>query len=153
MMYFEVLRHFAIFQELVDVEECVFVPLLMTKFNMANISKWADALVPRLLTLYSNTFLKPATFGYSRPNHPLLPAFDAVERVRTEWKMVDYPIGRYCDEAIEWVEGEMTIVTAIPRPNTRYDNVLSLPVTTKQVWLPCQPSIDSRNRHRGRASL
>ena len=134
MMYFEVLRHFAIFQELVNVEECVFVPLLMTRFTLANISKWADALAPHLLTLHSNTYIKPATFGAGKPTHPLLPAFDAVERVRTDWKMVDYPTGRYCDEAIEWVEGELTIVAGIPRPNTKYDNVLSLPVTTKQVY-------------------
>lgn len=133
MMYFEVLRHFAIFQELVDVEECVFVPLLMTRFTIENISKWADALAPRLLRLHSNTFMKPGRFNRGPPAHPLLSAFDAVERVRTQWKMVDYPTGRYCDEAMEWIDGQLDIVASIPRPNTKYDNILSLPVATKTV--------------------
>ncbi|KAI9763307.1 MAG: hypothetical protein M1840_000789, partial [Geoglossum simile] len=133
MMYFEVLRHFAIFQELVDVEECVFVPLLMTRFTIENVSKWADALAPRLLYLPSNTFMKPGRFHHGPPTHPLVPAFDAAERVRTQWKMVDFPAGRYCDEAMEWVDGQLDIVAAIPRPNTKYDNILSLPVATKIV--------------------
>jgi hypothetical protein len=37
MMYFEVLRHYAIYQELTNVEECLFVPLLMTNFSTENI--------------------------------------------------------------------------------------------------------------------
>lgn len=136
MMYFEVLRHFAIFQKLVDVEECVFVPFLMTRFSLENISKWADALAPRLLPLHANTFIQPAIFSVLRntTGHPLRPAFDAVDRVRTNWMTVDYPKGQYCDEVIEWVEGEMQIVANIPRPITRYDNILSLPVMTKEIW-------------------
>jgi hypothetical protein len=51
MMYFEVLRHFAIYQELTAVEECVFVPLLMTNFTMENIQKWSDVLAKHLLPL------------------------------------------------------------------------------------------------------
>lgn len=135
MMYFEVLRHFAVFQELVDVEECIFVPLLMTRFALENIAKWADALAPRLLPLHSNTFITPALFSVLRgpQRHPLLPAFDAVERVRTDWKTVDYPEGAYCDEPIEFIEGQLEILVSIPRPNTRYDNILSLPVTTKEI--------------------
>lgn len=127
MMYFEVLRHFAVFQELVDVEECVFVPLLMTRFAMENVAKWADVLAPNLLPLHSNHFLKPATYTVGRPTHPLLPAFDAVERVRTNWETVDYPNASYDQEVIQWVEGELTIMTEIPRPKTRYDFIKSLP--------------------------
>lgn len=44
MMYFEVLRHFAVFQELAEVEECLFVPLVMTHFTRDNVHKWRDVL-------------------------------------------------------------------------------------------------------------
>jgi hypothetical protein len=131
MMYFEVLRHFAIFQELVDVEECVFVPLIMTKFSLENIARWADVLAPRLLPLHANTFIK--RYGLYGMQHPLLPAFDAAERVRTRWKTVDYPEGRYCDENMDRVYGEYNIVASFPRPTTRYDNILSLPIMTHTV--------------------
>ncbi|KAH8601094.1 hypothetical protein B0O99DRAFT_667549 [Bisporella sp. PMI_857] len=133
MMYFEVLRHFAVYQDLVDVEECVFVPLLMTRFSLENISKWADALAPRLLTLHSNIYLRAGSSLSPNRRHPLLPAFDAAERVRTEWKMVDYPDTTYHQEIIQWVQGEMSIMTEIPRPKTRYDFIVSLPMTTKTV--------------------
>ncbi|KAH6850677.1 hypothetical protein B0I37DRAFT_428923 [Chaetomium sp. MPI-CAGE-AT-0009] len=133
LLYFEVLRHYAVYQELVDVEECVFVPLLMTRFTLDNISKWADVLAPRLLPLRANTSLRPATQFMKKPAHPLLGAFDAAERVRTEWKMVDYPETSYDQEVIEWVEGEMTLMTDIPRPKTRYDFIMSLPMIYKTV--------------------
>jgi hypothetical protein len=65
--------------------------------------------------------------------HPLLPAFDAAERVWTRWKTVDYPEGRYCDENMDRVYGEYSIVASFPRPTTRYDNILSLPIMTHTV--------------------
>ncbi|KAH6868978.1 hypothetical protein B0T10DRAFT_501963 [Thelonectria olida] len=133
LTYFEVLRHFAVYQELVDVEECVFVPLLMTRFTLDNISKWADVLAPRLLPLRANTYLRPATQFKKKPAHPLLGAFDAAERVRTEWKMADYPETSYDREVIEWVEGEMTLMTDIPRPKTRYDFIMSFPMIYKTI--------------------
>ncbi|PVH71443.1 hypothetical protein DL98DRAFT_660642 [Cadophora sp. DSE1049] len=131
VMYFEVLRHFAVFQELVDVEECVFVPLLMTKFGLENIARWADTLAPRLLPMPSNTFMKRG--GSWGTSHPLIPALDAAERVRSNWRMVDYPSQRYCDEFVFNANGEFTLEAAFPRPNTRYDNILSLPIVTKTV--------------------
>ena len=41
--YFEVLRHFQISQELVDVQECLFVPLLMGSFDSAKALRWRRA--------------------------------------------------------------------------------------------------------------
>jgi hypothetical protein len=133
MMYFEVLRHFAVFQELADVEECVFVPLLMTKFSNQNVAKWADILVTRLLPLHSNTYLTPYTHPNSRIQHPLVPAFDAIERIRTDYTMVDYPNGAYDEESIREVEGTATIHVDLPRPKSKYDFIMSLPIVTKQV--------------------
>lgn len=133
MMYFEVLRHYAIFQELVNVEECVFVPMLMTNFTVDNIYKWADVLSRSLLPMHSSTYLQP--FGFLRLNrqHPLLKAFDANERIKTNYANVDFPTGRYCDESITSVSGSITIRADIPRPKTRFDRILSLPVIKKTV--------------------
>jgi hypothetical protein len=125
MMYFEVLRHFAVFQELVQVEECVFVPLLMTNFTMENIHKWADVLAVALLPVPANTWLQP--FSWLR-RHPLLKGFDANERIRTNYAHVDFPAARYCDDAITEVRGDFTIRAMLPRPKTKFDRILSLPI-------------------------
>lgn len=133
MMYFEVLRHYAIYQELVSVEECVFVPLLMTNFTVDNIFKWGDVLSRHLLPMHSSTYLQP--FGFLRLNrqHPLLKAFDANERIKTHYENVDFPTGRYCDEGIISVSGSITIRANVPRPKTRFDRILSLPIIRKTV--------------------
>ena len=131
MMHWEVLRHFAVYQELVDVEECVFIPFPLTRFTVANIAKWADTLVQFLRPLRSNTFFRPNGFFGTTPRHPLVPAFDAAERVRTNWALVDYPTSAYDEEPIQYVSGTMTVTVDIPRPQTRYDNIRSLPLITK----------------------
>ncbi|MFA7346868.1 MAG: papain-like cysteine protease family protein [Desulfurivibrionaceae bacterium] len=131
MMYFEVLRHYAIFQELSSVEECVFVPLLMTNFTTQNIYKWRDVLARHLLPLPSNTYLQPFSFiGFGR-QHPLLRAFDANERITTNYANIDFPAGSYDDERISFVKGDIYLRTNLPRPKTRYDRILSLPVVTR----------------------
>ncbi len=130
MLYFEVLRHYAIYQELANVEECVFVPLLMTNFSVENIYKWSDVLASHLLPMPSNTYLLP--FGRV-DRHPLLKAFDANERIKTNYANVDFPDGRFCDENISSISGILTIRANIPRPKTRFDRLLSLPIIRKTV--------------------
>lgn len=132
MMYFEVLRHYAIYQELSHVEECVFVPLLMTHFTRSNIYKWSDILANHLLPLPSNTYLQPFPFLRYRFKHPLIPAFDANARKQTNYAFVDFPKGAYCDEPITSVAGYMTLRVNIPRPKTVYDRVLSFPIVTRE---------------------
>ncbi|KAK6501434.1 hypothetical protein TWF481_009272 [Arthrobotrys musiformis] len=131
IMHYEVLRHFAVYQELVDVEECVFIPFPLTKFTVLNIAKWADALSLRLLPLHSNSYKDPNYFYGSGERHPLYPAFDALERVRTNWELVDWPDGPYCKEQVIWVQGEATVSINIPRPATKYDLIHSLPIITE----------------------
>lgn len=128
MMYFEVMRHYAIFPELAGVEECVFVPLLMTNFTMENIFKFQDVLAANLLSMPSNAYL-PAVNG----EHPLARAFDAVTRIRTGYANLDFPEGRYCDEQIGIIEGTFDLTVLIPRPRTQYDRIISLPLVNKQV--------------------
>ncbi|MEZ4884175.1 MAG: hypothetical protein R3E32_05490 [Chitinophagales bacterium] len=137
MMYFEVLRHYAIYQELTSVEECVFVPLLMTNFTTENIHKWKDVLAQHLLPIHSNTYLyRPFLKRRSRYNyrrHPLLKAFDANERIKTNYERVDYPAEgeSYADGEIEQIKGYFIMNINIPRPKTKYDRILSLPLAKK----------------------
>jgi hypothetical protein len=130
IMYFEVLRHFAVFQRLSSVEECVFVPLLMTNFTAHNIHKWRDVLARFLLPMPAETYLQPFSFTPDSPRqHPLLKAFDANERIKTHYANVDYPEGSYDDERIQFVKGTMRLRVNLPRPRTRFDRILSLPIT------------------------
>ncbi len=133
MMYFEVLRHYAVFQELAAVEECVFVPLLMTNFTRENIFKWKDVLCNHLLSVNSNTYLRPLGFYLIKYKHPLLPAFDAIERILTNYTRVDFPNGRYADERMTEVTGKVVLRVQIPRPKTRFDRILSFPVIKKTI--------------------
>jgi hypothetical protein len=45
IQYFEVLRHFVVEQELVDVRECLFIPLTMTRFDDEKIVRWKECLL------------------------------------------------------------------------------------------------------------
>ncbi len=133
MMYFEVLRHYAVYQELSAVEECVFVPLLMTNFTYENIYKWKDVLVNHLLPVNSNTYLQPISFYLGRNRHPLSRAFDAIERIQTNYSQVDYPENRYADERMTEITGKINLRVNIPRPKTRFDRILSFPVIKKTI--------------------
>lgn len=137
MMYFEVMRHFAVYQEISHVEECVFVPLLLTHFTTENIHKWKDILAVNLLTIPSNTYLyKRSIFGVSggwssssrSRRHPLIKAFDANERIKTEYTKVEFPDKTYADEPIEEISGFLKMNIHIPRPKTRFDRILSFPI-------------------------
>jgi hypothetical protein len=125
MMYFEVLRHYAIFQELVSAEECVFVPLPLARFTVENVGRWRDVLAPALMPLPSSTYLE------TRAGHPLVKAFDAVERIRTHYANIDYPAGSYDQEPIRFMRGTLQLRVSLPRPKTRYDRVRSLPIETR----------------------
>lgn len=133
MMYFEVLRHYAVYQELASVEECVFVPLLMTNFTNENIYKWKDVLASHLLPVNSNTYLQPLGVYLIKYRHPLLKAFDAIERIQTNYTQVDYPLGRYADERMTEISGKINLRVNIPRPKTRFDRILSFPVIKKTI--------------------
>lgn len=133
MMFFEVLRHYAIFQELVDVQECVFVPLLLTEFTQENISKWKDVLAENLLPIPSNTYLQPAWFAKYVRRHPLEKAFDANERIKTDYTRVDYPENTYAEDQITSISGEIRLRTRLPRPRTQYDRIMSLPIISRTI--------------------
>lgn len=135
MMYFEVLRHYAIFQELSHVEECVFVPLLFTSFSVDNICRFKEVLARRLLPLSASTYLQPGRAMLFGRQHPLLKAFDAIERIKTNYARVDYPLAgeTYADGRITFLQGELDLRIDLPRPKTNYDRIKSLPLISKTV--------------------
>lgn len=96
--YFEVLRHYAIEQELVDVQECLFVPLPLSHFDHAKVLRW------------SNT-LRRGIYGTK-----LRRGFDAIERIETNYANSDFPVASYCDETIEEFTGNFTISFDFKRP-------------------------------------
>ncbi|SFF08517.1 N-acetylmuramoyl-L-alanine amidase [Chitinophaga sp. CF118] len=131
ILYFEVLRHFAVYQELSSVEECVFVPFLMTNFSPENIYKWRDVIAPRLLPMPSNTYMSVVGFGGGY-QHPLLKAFDANERIKSNYAYVDFPSGSYDDERITNITGSIDIRVNIEQPKTLYDRIKTFPLITTQ---------------------
>ncbi|KAA1243719.1 hypothetical protein [Aquimarina sp. RZ0] len=133
MMYFEVLRHYAIYQEVSHVEECVFIPLLLTHFTTENINKWKDILATNLLPIPSNTYLGKFSYFFGKRNHPLLKAFDANKRIQTNYDRVDFPKEgeTYADGDVESIQGRFSMNVNMPRPKTKYDRIKSLPIITK----------------------
>jgi hypothetical protein len=98
MEYFEVLRHLYVSTEVADVQECLFIPLLRSKFDFSKTLRWQ-----RLL----QTFLQ---------HRDLKSGFDAIKRVQTDWADVYTPIGQYADERIISIRGQLHLTLSIPLP-------------------------------------
>jgi hypothetical protein len=96
--YFEVLRHLQVSQELAAVQECLFVPFAVSPFTMEKALRWRE----------------PVERGLR--NRGLRTSFDALERVRANWAGADMPVGRYADELLTDLDGELTVRITLPRP-------------------------------------
>jgi hypothetical protein len=96
--YFEVLKHYAIELELVDVQECLFVPLPMSLFDHQKILRWRNT-------------LRRAVYG-----RKLVRGFDAIERITNNYADSDLPTGSYADEVIEDFSGNFSISFELKRP-------------------------------------
>lgn len=103
MQYFEILRHLLIETKLADVQECLFVPLPMSEFTTDKILRWKNTLSGVLL------------------DEDLREGLNAVDRIENEYKFVDFPTGRYADEIIDYIDGELTISFAFTRPLDQAD--------------------------------
>lgn len=99
--YFEVLRHFAVEHKLVEVQECLFVPLLMSPFDRDKILRWRQPLQKGLR------------------DRRLLPAFDALDRIAHNYDGADVPVGSYADEAISRIEGLLRVSFRLVRPSDK----------------------------------
>lgn len=122
MQYFEVLRHFAIEQDLTDVQECLFIPLQLGFFDKYKILRWKNIL---------RNNLRISKTGYYR--HPLYKAFDVLEKyVANPNYKPEHPIA---DQQITEIKGEVSISfrfsipPMIPQEQTQTDNTTGSTVT------------------------
>ncbi|MBK9947024.1 MAG: M23 family metallopeptidase [Nitrospira sp.] len=99
IQYFEVLRHFAIRNRFVGAQECLFVPLQISNFNIEKILRWRNTLDNRLLV--------PGLRG----------AFAAVERIQNEresatenyYDSIGYPRVNFAEQNIVSFQGELFV--------------------------------------------
>jgi hypothetical protein len=104
MEYFEVLRHLIVRQRLVDVQECLFVPLQMSRFDRAKALRWLNTLQPVM------------------PTRDLREGFNAIERIDNHYDGSNLPVGRYADQPIEYVEGDLQLRFQLSRPRDKDDD-------------------------------
>ena len=97
--YFEVLKHYAIEQNLVDVQECLFVPLPMSLFDHKKVMRWKNT-------------LRRSVYGAQVKR-----GFDAIERIADDYTNSDLPLGSYADEVIENFSGNLSISFELERPS------------------------------------
>jgi hypothetical protein len=108
--YFEVLRHYAIESKLSHVQECLFVPLLISQFDVAKVVRWRNTI--------QDTLKLPPPRGLSSifGAHPLIRGLDACERIHNAYEGSDLPTGMYADEAVENISGEIWVTFQLNRP-------------------------------------
>ncbi|HEY6173136.1 MAG TPA: papain-like cysteine protease family protein, partial [Kofleriaceae bacterium] len=98
VQYFEVLRHFQLTHEVVGVAECLFVPFLVSEFDLEKALRWRE----------------PLTAALRRRD--LAGAFDAAERVRSNWVDAHVPAGAYAEDPLQWLDAELYVRIELPRP-------------------------------------
>ena len=103
IQYFEVLRHLLVRQRLVDVQECLFVPLLMSRFDRDKALRWT-------------TILQGAVPARLRGG------FAALERMKNQYAGSDLPVGSYADQALENLDGHLYLRFEIARPRDTDDD-------------------------------
>jgi hypothetical protein len=126
MEYFEVLRHFLVRNRLADVQECLFVPLLMSRFDNSKALRWRAPL---------QRYLK---------NRALARGFDALQRIADNYVGSDMPVGAYAEEELEYLDGFLRIRFQIVRPRDNDDDTFNtaawdgisflLGITGKEFW-------------------
>lgn len=158
VVYFEILRHFKIEHRLTAVQECLFVPMIMTTFDNAKILRWREILVEYLLddsvsrigTVYNGRY-RPISNKLSR-------GFAAIERIENEYEGSDLPPTTFAEGMIEKLEGELFIKFEIGDPGdltaaadreaveNQLKDLLFLPSRAKLIDLIFNQQADKRNR-------
>ncbi|WP_021781387.1 hypothetical protein [Myxococcus hansupus] len=123
IQYFEILRHFVIEQALVDVQECLFVPLMMSRFTDAKVLRWRECLSEHLL--YAADTLK---------GQELRKGFDALDRIAAAYEGTDFPhrvapsgavtFLPFSEEGIEEFSGELQLRLTLTRPADKTDGTI-----------------------------
>ncbi|WP_174257238.1 hypothetical protein [Myxococcus xanthus] len=123
IQYFEILRHFVIEQQLVDVQECLFVPLMMSRFTDAKVLRWRECLSEHLLYAAETPRGKELRKG-----------FDALERIAADYAGTDFPhrvapsgavtFLPFSEEGIEEISGEFQLRLTLSRPPDKADGTI-----------------------------
>ncbi|NND11800.1 MAG: helix-hairpin-helix domain-containing protein [Flavobacteriaceae bacterium] len=98
IQYFEVLRHMQIQQRLSNVQECLFIPLILDTFDHQKSLRWRE---------YIQRFIR---------GRKLRKGFDAIERIENDYEGSDLPEGTYAQENIEYLEGGIYIKFDLASP-------------------------------------
>jgi len=122
MEYFEVLRHFLVRHRLVDVQECLLVPLLMSRFDSAKARRWREPL---------SRYLR---------NRRLLRGFDALQRIADNYVGSDMPLGSYAEDELVYLDGWLRIQFRIQRPRDNSDGTFLEASWNVLSWLGISPN-------------
>lgn len=98
IQYFEVLRHMQSEVRLSSVQECLFIPLIISPFDHKKILRWREPMERFIST------------------RQLRRGFDAIERIENDYEGSNLPEGMYADDDIEYWSGELIIKFDIPCP-------------------------------------
>ncbi|HAT1822499.1 TPA: peptidase C39 [Legionella pneumophila] len=101
IQYYEVLRHFKVRQRFAEARECLFVPLLMSQFELNKLLRWRESV----------------QFALLNPN--LSKGFDAAERIKNKWIGSNFPGGTFASEKILNASGNFQIKFIIRRPDDK----------------------------------
>jgi len=74
------------------------VPFLVSEFDLEKALRWREPLAAALR------------------RSDLVGAFDAAERVRTNWADASAPVGAFADEPLLWIDAELYVRIEMPRP-------------------------------------
>jgi hypothetical protein len=118
IQYFEVLRHFALHTELADVQECVFIPLIMTKFDVFKTSKWKDTLISFLRVNGREQFR-----WYNKGLEACVKEIAANNNLALAYN--DLPQGAFCDETIKSVWGTFKVRLNVTRPSEVHPTIMT----------------------------
>jgi hypothetical protein len=91
VQYFEVLRHLLVRHRLADVQECLFIPLQMSRFTPEKALQWREPLV---------RFLRA---------RDLVSGFGALDRIANDYEGSNLPEGSYAEAAIDHLSGSLKL--------------------------------------------
>jgi hypothetical protein len=106
-LFFEILKHYAIEQEIVDVRECLFIPMKITAFDAKKAIRWKHILQPIM------------------PTKDLWLGFEALQNIENN---TPSPNGVLANEPIQDFFGQLKISFDIPLPS--YDDAPDEDIST-----------------------